>query len=96
MPTEKEPGLVVPVDDGALNVLEDALNTYIVGHDDNGDPVTSGPYGIYELLEFWSGFDPDKVVLQDDGSYLYTGGPLLTQKDVMIALIAEIRRLRNG
>jgi hypothetical protein len=91
----------VPVDDSALNLLEDALDYHFVGEDENGDPIGSGEFSMYQLLEFWSGYDESKEVQEgysQEGVRLtyYAGGPILTHKDVIQALIDEIRRLRNG
>lgn len=97
--SESEPK--VPVDDGALNLLEEALDYHFVGQDENGDPVGSGDFSLYQLLEFWSGYDSTKEVdegFTENGVRMtyYSGGPILTHKDVILALIEEIRRLRNG
>lgn len=89
--------ITVPVDDEALNLLESALDYYFSGEDENGDPVGVGEFSLYQLLDFWSGFDPSLLAADDDNPRheVYRGGPLLTSTDVMRALIAEIRRLRS-
>lgn len=93
----------VPVDDEALNLLESALDYHFGSErDENGDPIGVGEFSLYQLLDFWSGYDPsmeEEVVDngEDGGARLvvYRGGPVLTSKDVMLALIAEVRRLRS-
>jgi len=92
--------LTVPVDDSALDLLEESLDYHFVGQDENGDPIGSGEFSLYQLLEFWSGYDPANEIQESytDGGLritYYAGGPLLTHKDVILALINEIRRLRN-
>ncbi len=94
---------VVPVDDEALNLLETALDYHFTSErDENGDFIPSGEFSLYQLLDFWSGYDPT-LLEEEEGSEhgglkvsTYRGGPLLTSKDVILALIEEIRRLRNG
>ncbi len=89
--------LVVPVDDGALALLETALEYHFTSElDENGDPIPSGEFSLYQLLEFWSGYDPALSVEEVPGVYVYRGGPVLHSTDVIRALIQEIRRLRNG
>ena len=94
--------LVVPVDDASLNLLESALDYHFGSErDENGDPIGVGEFSLYQLLDFWSGYDPTKEEVIDDGierGYTiveYKGGPVLTSKDVIQALIEEVRRLRN-
>lgn len=88
----------VPVDDNALNLLETALGYYFDGQDENGDPIGVGEFSLYQLLDFWSGFDPSLLKQEGDNPHLlvYQGGPVLSSRDVMMALINEIRRLRSG
>lgn len=92
--SESDSELVVPVDDGALNLLEDAVNFYWVHVDEEGNHFGSGEFDLHGLLQFWSGYDPEKEFPEGEGT-IYLGGPLLTSKDVILALITEIRRLRN-
>lgn len=89
--------VTVPVDDNALNLLETALSYHFgVEKDENGDPIGVGEFSLYQLLDFWSGFDPRLLQKDEESSgEIYRGGPLLTTSDVIRALIAEIRRLRN-
>lgn len=83
----------VPVDDEALYLLEEALDYRFVGEDENGDPVGSGEFSLYQLLEFWSGYDP--AMLESVGSDVSEyHGPILGTSDVIRALITEVRRLR--
>jgi hypothetical protein len=90
---------VVPVDDEALNLLESALDYHFGSEkDENGDPIGVGEFSLYQLLDFWSGYDPALEEAEDGNPHMvtYRGGPLLTTKDVIQALINEVRRLRNG
>lgn len=86
----------VPVDDTALNLLETALEYRFSGHDENGDPVPSGEFSLYQLLDFWSGYDPAKEEEISPGTTVYRGDTLLDTSDIIRALIAEVRRLRHG
>lgn len=86
----------VPVDDNALNLLESALDYHFNGEDENGDPIGVGEFSLYQLLEFWSGYDEALLEPEDFGGSVYRGGPVLGTKDVIQALIAEIRRLRGS
>lgn len=93
--------LVVPVDAASLNLLESALDYHFSGSDEDGNPIGVGEFSLYQLLDFWSGYDPSKEEVIDDGgghgytTVVYRGGPVLSSKDVIQALIEEIRRLRN-
>jgi len=95
--SENDSELVVPVDDGALNLLVEALDFHWVSVDPDGTHHGSGEFSLHDLLLFWSGYDPAKEELIEgyDNMYEYTGGPVLTHKDVILALIDEVRRLRN-
>lgn len=89
----------VPVDDESLNLLETALDYHFTSEkDEYGEYKASGEFSMYQLLDFWSGRDPalDEAEETDGGSVgtTYRGGPLLNHKDVIKALIAEVRRLR--
>ena len=90
--------LRVPVDDEALNLLESALDYHFGDPDENGDPIGIGEFSLFQLLEFWSGYDPALEEPEDGNTRktVYRGGPLLGTNDVIHALIDEIRRLRNG
>ena len=84
---------VIPVDDAALDLIDEALDYHFVGEDENGEPVGSGEFSMYRLLEFWSGYDPDNIT-QEPGGVAHYHGYMLTHKDIIRALIDEIRRLR--
>ena len=86
----------VPVDDVSLGLLETALEWRIVSVDEEGNPVGSGEFSLNRLLNLWSGYDPALEEVDEDNPHItvYRGGPVLSSKDVMLALIAEVRRLR--
>jgi hypothetical protein len=86
--------LNVPVDDTALNLLEEAVGYHFVGEDENGDPIGSGEFSLFELLDFWSGVDRNNIT-EHPGGVVEAHDPRLTYKDVILALIEEIRRLRE-
>lgn len=84
-----------PVDDATLLAVEHALGGSLTVED--GQPILVGAdYSLWDLLEFLSGYDPDKSVPIGDGVYEYVGGPIYHPDDVIRALVAEVRRLRKG
>lgn len=91
-----------PVDDVTLLALEHALDACHTFNEE-GEPVNIGSdYSLDQLLDLLSGYDPSKVVpvMDDDGYEIpdtveYVGGPLYHPHDVIRALIAEVRRLRD-
>lgn len=91
----------VPVDEVSLKLLETALDYHFKGIDDEGNPIGVGEFSLHRLLDLWSGYDSSLEEVEDDGSEsglvmtVYRGGPVLTSKDVILALIAEVRRLRG-
>ena len=83
---------VVPVDDFALDLLEESLKYHFVGIGPDG-PIGSGGLSFYQLMKFWSGYDPELLEQEIGGSVYH--GVILGHGDVIQALIEEIRRLRN-
>lgn len=100
-----------PLDDLTLAHVEHALNTR------RGDPApddavtyVGGEFTLSALLDFLSGYDPDKSVLvSGDPDADYPGAPLgigpetavymyphalYSDHDLIRALVAEVRRLR--
>ena len=95
----------VPVDEIALSQLEHAMGAMLTFHAEDGTPledprVVGAEYTLNTLLEFWSGTrgDPDGVIRQV-GEYhspvYYDPRPQYSPPDVIRALIAEVRRLRD-
>lgn len=87
-----------PVDDVALDALEHALGASMT-YDDDGEPqIVGAEFDLHRVLDFYSGYDPEKVVPldldRDPPVYEYVGGCLYHPNDVIAALIAEVRRLR--
>lgn len=90
-----------PVDDVTLNMLEHSMRgAYTVDHDGTHHLV-GAEYSTPQLLDFLSGYDPEKVVpLKDEDGYdipnfvEYVGGPVYSRDCVIKALIKEVRRLR--
>lgn len=91
-----------PVDDGALNAIELSLGYYLErDYEDDSDFPFKGagaPYSLSQLLDFYSGHSEDDNVFE---GYIGTiplyvnEKPHYTEKDVIQALIDEVRRLRN-
>lgn len=106
MTPESESLETFPVDDTALDaVLHGMAGAYEVDEDGNHTLVPfngeGGDFSLHDVLMFYSGYDPSKVVpyVDEDGrshKYIteYTGGTLFTVEDIVRALIAEVRRLR--
>lgn len=87
--------VTVPVDDTALNLIEEAMRT-AYDLNDNGDLVLNGEYTIHQLLEFWSGYDATKEETISEDVTIYRGGTILHEHDIIRALINEIHRLRGN
>lgn len=96
-----------PVDDFTLDQLEHALNTCIDGpvaipFDEAEHPpreLVGGDFTLPQFLDFMSGYDPERATLvgEVEGVPIYEGwDPRYSEHDVIRALIAEVRRLREG
>lgn len=89
-----------PVDDLTLTSLKHALQATLTFDDDGNPVITGAEYDIHSLMSFLSGYDPTKVVplLDDDGYEIPDAtrydGQLYTERCVISALVAEVRRLR--
>lgn len=90
--------LEVPLDDAALDSIEHALNAVYTVDDQGEHQIHGAEYNLSQLLDFWSGFDHADGVLDsyigDVPVYVHEK-PTLTEKDVIRALVAEVRRLRG-
>lgn len=85
----------IPVDDNALDLIEQALDAYI---DEDGN-LAGSDFGLHRLLDFWAGYDEAKVVVIEEPSEGRPGlseyvGSLYHPNDVIRALVNEVRRLR--
>lgn len=92
-------GVSVPLDDAALNALEDALGAAYAVDDLGNSYLARGEFTLTQLLEFWSGFDKSKAVLvgnAGDAEIYEYPDPVLHPNDVIRALIAEVRTLRGA
>ena len=78
-----------PIDDEVLNLLEDSMKAVYEVDADGTHHVVGADFTVNQLLDFYSGYDPDAVVNEE----YY--GPLYHIHDVVKALIEEVRRLRN-
>lgn len=91
--------LEVPLDDAGLSALEHALGA-VTEVAENGDRTTLGAdYTLPQLLNFWSGYDPDDGVhvgYINEIPLYHHGKPCLSEIDLIRALVAEVRRLREG
>lgn len=89
----------IPLDDAALNAIDDALTALWGWSDEEGGPVlVRGEYTLSQLLDFWAGFDPnDSVLISEVGDPLpvyVCNQPTYHEHDLIKALVAEVRRLR--
>lgn len=83
-----------PVDDLTLSALEHALDAAYEVDDEGTHTVVGAEFNLTQLLDFLSGYDPaDTASLH--GNVSEHTQPLYTRDDVIRALIAEVRRLRN-
>lgn len=72
--------------------------------DDGTHHLVGADYSVSKLLDFLSGYDPNKVEVLEEGLFEgdpprvteYVGGPIYSRDCVIRALIAEVRRLRAG
>lgn len=85
----------IPMDDDSLRLIQEALDSVIIGTDEEGNPVRSGEFSLSRLLEFWSGYDPDKLQELSEGVFTYPG-TMFSQYDLMRALVGELLALRSG
>ena len=95
----------VPVDDMALDAIEHALGGAYRVDEDGTRHLVGAEYTLTSLLDLWAGIDPkEQGTLVDPGDPGGLGitaaavyempGTYLTERDVIRALIAEVRRLR--
>lgn len=97
MTTPPEP-LVVPLDDAALDAIDHGLGGVVHVTEDGEWKREGADYNLDQLLQFWSGYDPEDSYHDGyiDGIPVYVGNkPRLSEHDLIRALVAEIRRLRE-
>lgn len=93
-----------PVDDSMLDRLEHALGTCWTYNDDGERVHHGGDYTLAELLDFLSGYDPALEIPLGEGPGLFGDDvewteypfPIYSEHDIVRALIAEVRRLREA
>lgn len=94
-----------PVDDVTLDALEHALGGALtfegVENHEDGPRLVGADMSVSKLLDFLSGYDESKLgpLTLDDGhdvdGWVEYPDPLYHRDDVIRALIAEVRRLRE-
>lgn len=92
-----------PTDDDMLDRLDHALGTCWTYNDDGERVHHGGDYTLTELLDFLSGYDEALAVPLESAPGPFGGDvewteypfPVYSERDVMRALVAEIRRLRS-
>lgn len=87
--------VTIPVDDTALNLILEAMRTAYTCDEHGNHTLVGGTITLNQLLNFWSGYD--KTLEQAEGDNLtYYPNPVLHERDIIRALINEIRRLRGN
>ena len=91
-----------PVDDITLDAIEHALGGSYTVDEDGTHHLVGSDYTLSTLLDFLSGYDASKLELMDGENewdaipvYSYPEA-LYHHTDVIRALIAEVRRLRES
>lgn len=85
----------IPLDDTALNLIEEALDFHWVEVKEDGTHVGSGEFQLHTLLDFWSGFDPNKLQATDDPLVFVYPETVFSPHDLIRALVKEVRLLRE-
>jgi hypothetical protein len=97
-----------PVDDVTLAAVEHALGGALSDADDEGPWLVGADYSLDRLLDFMAGAtgrDPDEELIWEgdpdrpgwEGAQIvYDTRPHYHQHDIIRALIAEVRRLREA
>jgi hypothetical protein len=95
-----------PVDDVILDAVEHALGGVYTYDDGDGHALPQGlgprlikaDYSLSQLMDFLAGYDEKKSIqtgyIGQTPLYEYTGGQLYCERDIIAALIVEVRRLR--
>jgi hypothetical protein len=83
-----------PVDEQALKLLKEALNTAYEVDEEGNHTLVGGDFSLYQLLEFYSGYDPKKLEQINDAIAIYPD-PVYSLRDVIEALVDEVLRLRG-
>ena len=95
-----------PLDDDVLDRLLEALGTcYGPMREDGTHELVGGEFTLSQLLDFYSGYDrskevdlgvgPDPLGFGQDVQWTEYPDPVYSERDVMGALIHEVRRLRQ-
>lgn len=84
-----------PVDDFTLDQVEHALGGAFTVDDDGTHRLGGADFSLSRLLDFLSGYDPNRLEATDDPDVFVYEGAVYHPNDVIQALIAEVRRLRD-
>lgn len=84
----------IPLDDNALNLIDSALDFRWVKVEEDGTHIGSGEFQLAQLLEFWSGYDRAKLQPTEDPIVFVYPDPVISEHDLIRALVAEVRKLR--
>lgn len=84
-----------PIDDYSLTLLREACDASLVVEEDGTHSVVNGEFTLTQLLDFFSGYNPEESEEVGINIYEYTGGTMYSYSDVIRALTDEIFRLRG-
>jgi len=89
-----------PVDDSTLDLLEESFKAAYTIAEDGEHQIVGAEFNLPRLLDFLSGSDPDRSHLigySGDGIPIYEmWDQHYSERDVLIAMVAEVRRLRQA
>ena len=84
-----------PVSDDVLDSIEHALGGSYEFTSDDQPKLVGADFSLSQLLEFYSGYSPEKLQPTDDPQVFVYPEPVYTERDVIRSLIKEVRRLRH-
>ena len=84
-----------PVSDDVLDSIEHALQGAYEVTPEGEHRLVGADFSLSQLLEFYSGYSPEKLQPTDDPQVFVYPEPVYTERDVIRSLIKEVRRLRH-
>lgn len=82
-----------PIDDITLDAVEHALGGWLRCTDPDNPELVGADYSLHQLFDFLSGHNEELDYEEDE--YTIRTQQIYSEKDLILALIAEIRRLRG-
>lgn len=90
-----------PVDDYILDIILDSFKSGWICDEEGNHTLPEGEFSFYQVLNLLSGYDESLSVQYEDEDFhthddiMDYPGEIYGANDVIIALINEIKRLRN-